>query len=410
MKSVDILIKNANEIATLKGANRPRVKREMSNIGLIKNGSIAIDNGKIVGVGKELNFDSEIVINAKGKTVLPGFVDSHTHLVFGGSREFELNWKLNGLSYMDIKERGGGIGYTVAMTRKSSIDSLFLQAKKRLDYMLSYGITTCEAKSGYGLDTESEIKILRVAKRLNEIHPVDIVSTFLGAHDIPFGFNANEYTELIINEMLPKVKDLAIFCDVFCEDGVFNREQSRLILEEGKKHGFIPKIHADEIIDTGGASIAAEVGAISADHCLRVSREGINKMAKEGVIGVLLPATPFSLMIDEFAPAREMINSGVPVALATDLNPNCWVENMQFIIQLGCFKMGLTPAEAITASTFNSACSIGVCNRVGSIEVGKDADIIILDCKNHMFLPYHIGVNLVETVIKKGIIIKNMIS
>jgi imidazolonepropionase len=245
-------------------------------------------------------------------------------------------------------------------------------------------------------------------KKLNETHEIDIVATFMGAHDVQENYTSDEYVETIINEMMPKVKNLASFCDVFCEKGVFTPHQSILILKEGKKYGLVPKIHADEIVNTGGASIAAKLGAISADHLIQITHEGINDMADKGVIGVLLPGTPFSLMSNKYAPARKLIKSGVPIAIATDLNPNCWIENMQFIIQLGCFKMNLTPAEAITASTFNSACAIGINDRVGSIEIGKEADIIILDCPNHLFLTYHLGINLVKTVIKKGrIIIKN---
>jgi imidazolonepropionase len=271
--------------------------------------------------------------------------------------------------------------------------------------MISHGTTTCEAKSGYGLDTETELKMLKIQKELNEVHCVDIVSTFLGAHAIPKEHSADGYVDIIIGEMLPQVKGLAMFCDVFCEKGVFTIEQSRRILEAGKKYGLIPKIHADEIVDTGGASLAAEIGAISADHLLMSSDKGINEMARKGVIGVMLPGTPFSLMQDNYAPARKMIDSGVPIALATDLNPNCWVENMQFMIQLGCFNMKMTPAEAVTAATFNAACAIGVNDTVGNLEEGKKADVIILDCPNHKSIPYHFGVNLVETVIKNGKII-----
>ena len=402
MKTVDILIKNANEIVTLKGPNGPRKKKEMNELSIIENGSVAIDNGTIVDVGKNLSYSADKIINAKGKTVLPGFVDPHTHVVFAGSREFELDMKLKGLSYMDILKSGGGIFYTVEKTRKATEDQLIKQATKRLDRMLSYGTTTCEAKSGYGLNTESELKILNVNKKLNEIHAIDIVSTFLGAHAIPKEKSADEYTEEIINEMLPKISHLSKFCDVFCEEGVFTVEQTKKILKAGKDNGLIPKIHADEIVDIGGAGLAAEIGAISADHLLMSSEEGLQKMAKKGVIGVLLPGTPFSLMQESYAPARKMVDMGVPVALATDLNPNCWVENMQFMIQLGCLKMKMTPAEAITAATFNAACAIDLNDTVGSIEVGKKADILVLDCPNYKHIPYHFGVNLIDTVIKNG--------
>jgi len=406
MNTVDILIKNAQEIITLKGPNSPRKKEQMSNLSIITNGSIAIKDGKIVEIGKNLNYKAEKTINASGKIVTPGFVDPHTHLVFAGSREFELDMKLKGLSYMDILKKGGGIFYTVNETRKASIESLIEQSKTRLDTMLSYGTTTCEAKSGYGLETKTEIKILKTQQKLDKMHPMDIVSTFLGAHAIPKEMNSKGYVDIVINEMLPKTKDYVTFCDVFCEKGVFTIDQSWMILEAGKTHGLIPKIHADEIVDTGGASLAASVGAISADHLLMSSDKGLQEMAKKGVIGVLLPGTPFSLMQKEYASARKMIEVGVPVALATDLNPNCWTESMQFMIQLACLNMKMTPAEAITASTFNAACAIGKNDTVGSLEKGKQADIIILNCPNHRFLPYHYGVNLVEKVIKKGTIIQ----
>jgi len=405
METVDIFIKNASELITMYGPNRPRIKKEMCELSISKNGSVAIKNGKIVGTGNDLEYDAEKTIDASGKTVMPGFIDSHTHLVFAGSREFELDMKLKGLSYMEILKKGGGIFYTVNETRRATNGELFNQSKKRLDTMISHGTTTCEAKSGYGLDTETELKILEIQKKLNDIHHMDIVSTFLGAHAVPKEHSADDYVDIIISEMLPQVKGLAMFCDVFCEKGVFSIEQSRRTLEAGKKYGLIPKIHADEIVDTGGASLAVEIGAISADHLLMSSDKGINEMARKGVIGVMLPGTPFSLMQDKYAPARKMIDSGVPIALATDLNPNCWVENMQFMIQLGCFNMKMTPAEAVTAATFNAACAIGINDTVGSLEEGKKADVIILDCPNHKSIPYHFGVNLVETVIKNGRII-----
>jgi imidazolonepropionase len=405
MEIVDILIKNANELITLKGPNKSRTKKEMSNLSIVNKGSIAVKDGIVVDVGKNLKYKSEILINAKGKIALPGFVDPHTHVVFAGSREFELDMKLRGLTYMDILKKGGGIFYTVNETRKAPEVDLVRQSKNRLDSMLMHGTTTCEAKSGYGLETETELKILKIQKKLNESHSIDIVSTFLGAHAVPKGYSADEYVDLIINEMFPRLKDLAQFCDVFCEKGVFTVEQSRRILNTGKKYGLIPKIHADEIVDTGGASLAVEVGAISADHLLMSSDRGLKEMTNKGVIGVLLPGTPFSLMQQTYAPARKIIDLGVPVALATDLNPNCWIENMQFIIQLACLNMKMTPAEAITAATFNAACALGLNSTIGSLEKGKQADIIVLDCPNHKFILYHFGVNLVETVIKNGRIV-----
>jgi len=402
METVDILLRNANEVVTLKGTNKPRIKNEMTNLEIINKGSIAVKDGKIVDVGKDLKYKSKKEINAKNKIILPGFIDPHTHLVFAGSREFELDMKLKGLTYMDILKKGGGIVYTVSKTRKASFSELLNQSKLRLDKMLIYGTTSCEGKSGYGLETDTELKILKVQKKLNEVHPIDIVSTFLGAHAVPKEYNTNDYVDLVINEMIPKVKNLVSFCDVFCEKDVFTISQSRKILEKGKSYGLTPKIHADEIFDTGGAALAANVNAISADHLLMSNDDGLKEMVKKNVIGVMLPGTPFSLMMKNYARARNMIDMGIPIALATDLNPNCWTENMQFIIQLACLNMKLTPAEAICAATFNAACAIGINDKVGSIEKGKQADILILDCPNHNHIPYHFGINLVENVIKKG--------
>ena len=402
MESVDLLITNASELLTLKGSKKPRTRKEMKKLSIIKNGSVAIRDGLIVDVGRNLRYKSDETIDVSRKLVMPGFVDPHTHVVFAGSREFELDLKLAGMPYMQILNRGGGIFYTVNETRKASPTQLLEQSKKRLNTMLSYGTTSCEAKTGYGLDVETELKILKVQKKLEKSHPMDLVSTFLGAHAIPKDQQVVEYIRTVITEMIPKIKDLARFCDVFCEKGVFTVAQSKKILDAGKQYGLIPKIHADEIVDTGGASLAAEVSAISADHLLMSSETGLKAMAQKGVIGVLLPGTPFCSMMQRYAPARQIIDWGVPVALATDLNPNCWTESMQLMIQLACLKMQMTPAEAITAATFNAACAIGVQDRVGSLEVGKQADCIILDCPNHQFLPYHFGVNLVETVVKKG--------
>jgi len=407
MAKVDLLIKEAKELITLSGPNSPRCGEDLEKLGIIEDGSVAIDDGRIVEVGRNLKLSAKTVIDAKNKTVIPGFVDPHTHLVFGGSREFEFDWKLQGLSYMQIKDRGGGIGYTVRKTREASAEELYAQAAGRLKRMLNCGTTTCEAKTGYGLDTKTELKLLEVAERLREDFPADIVMTFLGAHDVPKGSTVDDYLDLVIDEMLPAVKNRVSFCDVFCEQGVFSLDQSKRLLTKAKKLGMGLKIHADEIVQTGGAGLAADLGAISADHLLRSSEQDMKKMAKKGTIGVLLPGTPFALRMKEYAPAEKLIESGVPIALATDLNPNCWVENMQFMIQLACFNMGLTPAQALTAATFNSACAIGMQDEVGSLEVGKKADCVILDAPNYRFLPYHFGVNLAETVIKSGRIVAN---
>jgi len=406
METVDIIIKNANELITLEGTNTPRIDKQMNDLAIIRKGSVAIKDGKIVETGNNMKYKAEKTIDASGKIVMPGFVDPHTHLVFSGSREFELDMKLRGLSYIDILKKGGGIFYTVNKTREATSQELIEQSNSRLDNMLAHGTTTCEAKSGYGLETKTELKILNVQKKLNETHHMDIISTFLGAHAVPNECSVDEYVDIVIDEMLPKVNKLAEFCDVFCEEGVFTVEQSKRILEAGKENSLIPKLHADEIVDTGGALLAAEVSSISADHLLMSSKKGLKMMANKGVIGVMLPGTPFSLMMKKYADARKMIEIGVPIALATDLNPNCWTENMQFIIQLACFNMKMTPAEAITAATFNAACAIGLNDNIGSIEKEKQADVIILNCPNHRAVPYHFGINLVKTVIKNGRIIQ----
>jgi len=252
------------------------------------------------------------------------------------------------------------------------------------------------------LDTETEMRILDVQNKLNSNYAVDIISTFLGAHAVPEHQKVAEYVDIVIDEMLPLVKNKAVFCDVFCEKGFFSYDQSKQILDAGKKHGLIPKVHADELNDMDGGALAAQVDAISAEHLLKINKESINAMAKKNVIGVMLPGTPFCLMMKEYAPARKMIDHGVPLALATDLNPNCYVENMQFMIQLACFNMSMTPAEAITAATFNAACAINKQEEIGSLEKGKQADIQILNIKNHSMIPYHFGMNHVETVIKNG--------
>jgi imidazolonepropionase len=416
-EGVDLLIKNASELVTLSGDNQtPRIRKKMVELGIIKCGAVAVFDGRIAAVGKTEEVEQALditsdtrVIDAEGKTVMPGFVDPHTHLVFAGSREDELKLKLEGKSYLDILNMGGGILRTVRETRKASKEELLWAAERTLARMLKYGTTTMEAKSGYGLETVTEMKCLEVIKELDEKHVMDIVPTFLGAHAIPpeYRDDVDGYVNLVVKEILPEVaeKKLAEFCDVFCEKDVFSVEQSKKILEAGKEHGLRPKIHADEIVCLGGTELAADVEAISASHLVQSSDEGIKRMTECGVIGVLVPGTPFALMKKEYPRARYMIESGVPVALATDLNPNCWTESMQFMITLACYNMGMLPSEAIVASTINAAHAINRANEVGSLEVRKKADIIILDVPNHMHIPYRFGGNLVETVIKNGKIV-----
>lgn len=413
-EKVDLLIVNASELLTLSGEpKKPRKGKQMQEIGIIRDGAVSIKDGRIVAVGKTSevtrSFKAENVISANGKIVLPGFVDPHTHLVFDGSREDEFQMRIAGSSYMEILKAGGGILKTVRQTRKASFDKLVENSTKTLDSMLEHGTTTVEAKSGYGLTTKDEMKTLQVVQRLNQLHSVDIVSTFLGAHAVPMEFSNNpqEYVDLIIEEMIPKVaeKALAEFCDVFCERGAFNLEQSRRILSEGKKSGLKPKVHADEMSRVGGAELAAGIGAVSADHLLFSSDAGIKALAENDIIATLLPAAAFSLMNNRYPDARKMINLGVPIALGTDFNPNCWIENQQLIISLACHLMKLTPAEALTATTINAAHAIGRANEFGSLEAGKRADVIILDVPNHKFLGYRFGVNLVDKTIKNGRIV-----
>ena len=393
-----LLIKNASQLITLEGG----VRRENYDLGIIENGAVLIEGDRIVEVGetRELKDSAEREIDASGHVVMPGFVDPHTHLIFSGTRENELYMKLQGKSYLEILKMGGGILRTVRATRNASKEELMREARKRLDYMLSNGTTTAEAKSGYGLNLETEKKMLDV---INEIeHPVDLVPTFLGAHAVPPEFkNSGEYVEYL-KGIIPEIAPHAKFIDIFCEKGVFDCEESKEYLETGKKYGLVPKIHADEIEDIGCSRIAVEVGAISADHLVKTSDENIEEMAKSDIIAVFMPATPYMLLSREYARARKFIEQGIPVALATDLNPNAYTESMQMVLSLAITQMRMLPEEAIAASTINAAAAIGLEREIGSIEVGKQADIIVMDAKNYQQIGYHFGVNLVEKVVKKG--------
>jgi len=415
-KEVDLLIENASEVITLQGGSRkPLLGEQMKNLGIIRDGGLAVNEGKIVGVGKTQEigrkFEGKETIDASRKVVMPGFIDPHTHLVFAGSREDEFEMRIHGSTYMEIFERGGGILKTVRETRNSSKDELTKSCKETLNVMLEHGTTTVEAKSGYGLTVGEEIKCLEVVETLNKEHPIDIVPTFLGAHAIPpeYKDNADQYINLLIKEIIPVVasRKLAEFCDVFCEKGVFNLMQSKKILQSGKKHGLTPQLHADEMTKLGGAELAAELEAISASHLLFASDEGLRAMAKSGVIAVLLPGASFSLMTGRYADARKMIKWSVPVALGTDYNPSCWVESQQFIIALACHQMKMTPAETIAAVTINAAHALNRAQAVGSLEVGKKADVAVLNIPNHKFLGYRYGTNLVDKVIKNGKLVVN---
>lgn len=410
---MSIIIKDIDCLVTCEGSYR-KTKDNMKNAKILKNGYIVVEDDIIVAVGegekyKDYQKKDTILIDGKGKTVTPGLIDPHTHLVYAGSREGELPLKLNRVGYIEILNNGGGILSTVENTRKATFEQLVEESKKRLDIMLNYGTTTVESKSGYGLDCENEIKMLRVNKELNKIHPIDIVSTFMGLHAIPKEFkNKREDYLQLVKEIIPKVKEeeLAEFMDCFCEEGVFTVDECRDVINYGKKYGLIPKVHADEVESIGGAELAGEVGAISSEHLIAASDEGIEALAKNNVVAVLLPSTAFYLMVGSFARARDMIDKGVPVALATDCNPGTSpTESMQIVMTFAAFGMRMFPEEIINAMTINAACAINREKEIGSIEVGKKADIVMFNAKNLNYLIYHFGINSVSKVIKNGKIV-----
>jgi imidazolonepropionase len=348
-------------------------------------------------------------MDAAGKAVLPGFIDCHTHFVFAGTRADEFQWRLRGDTYMEIMRKGGGIINTVKATRDASKQELVEKGKLRLNSMLSFGVTTVEGKSGYGLDHDTEIKQLEVMKELDNVHPVDIVRTFLGAHTVPPEFKGrpDDYIDYIIENVLPDVseKGLAEFCDIFCEKNVFSVEQSKKLLSRAGDMGMKLKIHADEIVCLGGAELAAELGAVSADHLLRASDRGIEEMARAGVIAALLPGTAFCLK-EHCARARYMIDNNLPVALATDMNPGtCFSESIPLVFALAALYMDMSIEEAVTALTINAAAALGKADTIGSIDVNKNGDLIVLEYPSYNFIPYRTGVSTVKKVIKDGVLV-----
>lgn len=400
------LVLNIGMLATPLGTSAHGGARQ-GELSVLKDAWVRIKDGKIAEIGTGApDASGAEVVDAGGALVTPGLVDAHTHLIFGGWRQNELGLKLHGASYLDIQNAGGGIQSTTNATRAATERELADKAEKALDEMLRFGTTTCEAKSGYGLATEHELKELRVIRDLNERHPIDLVATFMGAHLVPAEYKKNreEYVRLVCEEMMPLVKEqgVAKFCDVFCEADTFTAEESRRILEAGLKHGLRPKIHADEIEAIGGSRLAGELGAISAEHLIVCPPEGIESMAKGGVIACLLPATSFNLGA-VFAPARDMVSAGVPVAMATDFNPgSCPCLNMQFVINLGCLKYKLTPEEVLTAVTLNGAAAIDMADKVGTVEVGKQGDLVIWDAPDLDYICYRVGSNLAKTIVKAG--------
>ncbi len=409
-----LIIKNASELVTCRGEG-PKHGKDMYEIGMIKNGCVVVEGDLIVDVGttedilNKYTQEEYKVIDASSKAVLPGFIDSHTHLVFGGYRADEFSWRLRGDTYMSIMERGGGITSTVRATRNTSLDEFIELGMKRLDKIMAMGVTTVEGKSGYGLDRDTEMRQLEAVKKLNEMHPVDIVSTFLGPHSVlpEYKGKEDEFIDFMIEVMQNVAENnLAEFADIFCEKNVFNIEQSKKFLSEAKKSGLNLKIHADEIFQLGGTELAVELGCTSADHLLQASDEGIEMLSQSNTVATLLPATAFCLN-EDYARARDMIDSGCAVALATDFNPgSCFTNSIPLIIALAAIHMKMSVEEIITALTINAAAAVGRSHVTGSIEVGKKADIIILEYPSIHFLPYHAGVNIVETVIKNGKVVK----
>lgn len=417
----NLVIFNAR-MATPRGFSSRRGE-EMSALHVLDQATVEITEGLISYVGPPRGGESPghhsgyYFYDARGRCLLPGFVDSHTHFVFGGERSEEFSWRLKGESYMSIMARGGGIASTMRATREYSFEQLQEKAQGFLRKMTEMGVTTVEGKSGYGLDRDTELLQLEVMRSLNndERKTLDIVSTFLGAHALPpeYAGRSDDYIDFLIHEMLPYIRSeaLAECCDVFCEKGVFTVEQSRRLLSAAKEQGFLLKIHADEIVSLGGAELAAELGALSADHLLQASDTGIHAMAQAGVVTTLLPLTAFALK-EPYARARDMINAGCAVALATDLNPgSCFSGSIPLTFALACIYMGLSTEEAITALTLNGAAALNRADTIGSIEVGKKGDLVLLNSPSYRVLPYYVGMNCVDVTIKNGILlIKNKLN
>jgi len=406
------LFRNAR-IVTPKDEGSPAAGKNQGNVIRYDPGALIVNGGRIAGIGEEHAVleglparEVHMEVDCKGRCLIPGFVDPHTHMCFARLREAEFDMRIGGMSYLDILRQGGGILSSVEAVRRESESGLYRGTRSRVVTALEHGTTTVEIKSGYGLDTDNELKMLRVIDRVARQTPLDVVPTFLGAHAIPpeYADTPDTFVDLIVNEMLPAVRDqgIAKHCDVFCEDGVFTIDQSRRILSAAKQLGMAVKLHADEIRDLGGAGLAGELNAVSADHVLAASDESIDKMARAGVIATLLPATAYCLR-KPYARARTFIGRDVPVALATDCNPgSSYTESMPFVIGLAVLNMGLSPAEALTAATLNAAYALGLARRTGSLEEGKNADFLLLDGESPSILAYHAGVSPVRHVYKLG--------
>jgi len=410
----NLLIHHAAQLVTCSGFSAKK-GNDMSDLRIIEDGAVVIENGIISDLGKTNDIlkkykkDDFKTINARNRAVLPGFVDPHTHFLFSGDRSEEFTWRTRGMSYMEIMERGGGIAATVRATRAADSEALFGAGLMRLDTMLGFGVTTVEGKSGYGLDCDTEIRLLEVMKKLDESHPVDIVSTFLGAHVVPDEYkkSGDAYIDFIISTVLPVVAErrLAEFCDVFCEKGIFSIDQAKRLLHAARSMGLGLKLHADEIKPTGGAELAAELDAVSADHLLNASDNGIEALRDAGVVATLLPGTAFCLK-EPYARARFMIDSGAPVALATDMNPGTFCsESLPLIVALAVLNMDMSIEEAVTAITINAAAALKRADRIGSIDVGKQADLVLLAYPSYTFLAYRTGISTIGLVIKGGTVV-----
>jgi imidazolonepropionase len=413
---VDLIIHSAGQLLTLKG--EPQRGKHLGNLGMIKDGAIAILDGKILSTGPTSSImtshSARNHLNANGRVVMPGFVDPHTHLVWIGDRAHEFGQRISGATYIEIMASGGGIMSTVRSTRKATVNQMVTESLPRANRMLAHGTTTAEAKSGYGLELSTELRMLQAIQELSSECPLELIPTFLGAHAIPeeFSQTPQTYTDLVVQEMLPALDawwsehypgDPLPFVDVFCEAGAFSLQQSRQILTTAKALGFPLKIHADEFSGLRGTGLAVELEAVSADHLVETPVDDILALGQSNTVAVALPCTPFGLGETKYTPARQIVEAGGILALATDLNPGtAWCESMQFAISLACRFLGLTPAQAIAASTINSAAAIRCEERIGSLEPGKQADVIILDIPDYRHLGYRFGTNLVSHVIKKG--------
>jgi imidazolonepropionase len=416
-EKIDVLIHNIGQLCTIPAHDGgPQRGHHLGDLGLLENAAVAIHHGLIVAVGPDSalrgTYTAAEAIDADGRLVTPGLVDPHTHLIFAGERSGEFEQRIAGATYQEIMAAGGGINRTVKDTRAASLDTLIAQSKRRLDTMLAHGSTTVECKSGYGLNTATEITMLEAIARLDNVHPVDLVATFLGAHAIPPEYTgaADGYVELIIDDMLPAVARWrddrwpdTLFCDVFCEVGAFDLDQTRRILKAARTYGLALKIHVDEFEPLGGTRLAAEIGAVSADHVVVTPDEDIEALGRSDTIAVSLPPTPFGLAHTRYTPAQRFLDAGAALAIATDCNPGTgWNESMTFVMALAARYLRLTPAQALAAATINAAYAIGRGERVGSLEPGKQADLVIWDAPAYPHLSYRFGANLAQLVIKRG--------